>query len=72
MNILLNSILTRRGLITREQKWEDWKIVGMSRDDITIGTEHWLSDGWKEKVRLPGAKMKPDLVWLHRDSDDQW
>ena len=26
---------------------------------------------WKEKGRVPGAKLKPDLVWLRRDTGDQ-
>ena len=26
----------------------------------------------KERGRVAGAKLKPDLVWLRRDSDDQW
>ena len=41
-------------------------------DEITIGTEHWRSDEWKEKGRVAGAKLKPDLVWLRRDPGDQW
>ena len=35
-----------------------------------IGTEHWRSDEWKEKGRVPGAKRKPDLVWLMRKTGD--
>ena len=72
VNILLNSILVQRGLITHEQKWEDRKMVRTDTDEITIGTEHWRSDEWREKGRIAGAKLKPDLVWLRRDSDDQW
>ena len=41
-------------------------------DEITVGTEHWSAEKWKEKGRVPGAKLKPDLVWLLRDSGDQW
>ena len=41
-------------------------------DEITIGTEHWRSDEWRCKGRVAGAKLKPDLVWLRRDSGDQW
>ena len=40
VNILLNNILTQRGLITHEQKWEDRKTVRTCRDKITVGTEH--------------------------------
>ena len=47
-------------------------MVRTARDEITIGTEHWRSEEWKEKGRVPGAKLKPDLVWLWRDSGDQW
>ena len=43
-----------------------------SSDEITIGTEHLRSEEWKGKGRVAGAKLKPDLVWLRRDSGDQW
>ena len=26
----------------------------------------------ERKGRISGAKLKPDLVWLRRDSGDQW
>ena len=47
-------------------------MVRTPRDEITIETEHWWSDDWKEKSRVAGAKLKPDLVWLRRDAGDQW
>ena len=72
VNILLNNILLKRGLISPEQRWEDRKMVRTPHDEITIGTEHWRSDDWKGKGRVPGAKLKPDLVWLRRDSGEQW
>ena len=72
VNILLNNILIQRGLITHEQKWDDRKMVRTARDEITVGTEHWRSDEWKAKGRITGAKLKPDLVWLRRDSEEQW
>ena len=72
VNILLNNILVQRGLISHEQRWEDRKMVKTQKDEITIGTEHWVSDEWKVKGRVAGAKLKPDLVWLRRDSGDQW
>ena len=53
VNILLNNILVQRGLVTHEQKWEDRSMVRTQTDEITIGTEHWRSDEWKEKVELP-------------------
>ena len=59
-------------MIDREQKWEDRKTVGTARDEITVGTEHWRSDKWKERGRVAGARLRPDLVWLRRDSGDQW
>ena len=43
-----------------------------ARDEITVGTEYWRSAEWKEKGRVSGAKLKPDLVWLRCDSDDEW
>ena len=49
VNILLNNILVQRGLIAHEQRWEDRKMVKSRNDEITIGTEHWRSDEWKEK-----------------------
>ena len=72
VNILLNNILIQRRLATREQKWEDRKMVRTPTDEITIGTEHWRSDEWKERGRVQGAKLKPDLVWLRCDSGGQW
>ena len=68
----MNNILVRRGLVTHEQRWEDRKTVRTPRDEITVGTEHWRSDEWKEKGRVPRAKLKPDLVWLRRDAEGQW
>ena len=59
-------------MVTREQKWEDRKMVRTPHDEITIGTEHWRSEEWKTKGRVAGAKLKPDLVWLWRDSGDAW
>ena len=47
-------------------------MVRTSTDEITIGTEHWRSDEWKEKGRVRGAKLRPDLVWIRRDSGDMW
>ena len=47
-------------------------MVKTARDEITIGTEHWRSDEWKDKGRVAGAKLKPDLVWLHRDTGGEW
>ena len=42
------------------------------RDEITVGTEHWRSDEWKDKGRVSGAKLKPDLVWVQREASGQW
>ena len=72
VNTLLNNILKQRGLISHEQRWEDRKMVRAIRDEITIGTEHWRSEEWKEKGRVAGAKLKPDLVWLRKDSGGLW
>ena len=71
VNILLNNILIQRRLISDEQKWEDRKIVRTDTDEITIGTEHWVSDEWRDKGRVAGAKLKPDLVWLRRENGGQ-
>ena len=71
VNILLNNILIQRGLITHEQKWDERKTVRTDRDEITVGTEHWKSDEWRERGRVAGAKLKPDLVWLRQDTGDQ-
>ena len=68
INIILNNILKQRGVISHEQKLEDRKTVRTACDESTIGTEHWRSDEWKEKGRVAGAKLKPDLVWLRRVS----
>ena len=72
VNILLNNILVQRGLVVHEQKWEERKMVKTARDETTIGTEHWRSEEWRQKDRVPGAKMKLDLVWPRRDSGGQW
>ena len=72
VNILLNNILIQRGLAAHEQTWDDRKMVRTPSDEITIGTEHWLSDEWKERGRVTGAKLKPDLVWLQREASGQW
>ena len=72
VTILLNNILLQRDLVSREQKWEERKMVRTLTDEITIGTEHWRSDEWKEKGRVSGAKLKPDLVWLRRENGGQW
>ena len=49
VNILLNNILVWRKLISHEQRWEDRKMVRTPMDEITIGTEHWRADEWKER-----------------------
>ena len=41
VNILINNILKQRGLVSKEQDWDDRKMVKTTRDEITIGTEHW-------------------------------
>ena len=43
-----------------------------TRDEITIGTEHWRSEEWKTKGRVVGAKLKLDLIWLRCDTSGQW
>ena len=68
MNILLNNILLQMGLVSHEQKWEDQKTVKTAKDEISVGTEHWKTEEWKEKGRVTVAKLRPDLVWLRRDS----
>ena len=47
-------------------------MVRSPNDEITIGTEHWRSDEWKEKGRVAGAKLKPDMVWLRRENGGVW
>ena len=72
VNILLNNILLQRKLVTREQRWEDRKMVRTKTDEITVGTEHWRSEDMKGKGRVAGTKLKPDLVWLSKDSEGVW
>ena len=72
VNVLLNNILVQRGLISHEQKWDERKTVRTPNDEITVGTEHVRSDEWKGKGRVAGARLKPDLVWLRRDTGGQW
>ena len=48
VNILLNNILVQRGLNSHEQRWEDRKMVRTPKDEITIGTEHWRSEEWRQ------------------------
>ena len=72
VNILLFNIIVQRGQIAHEQRWEDRKTVRTARDEITIGTEHWRSDERRCKGRVPGAKLKLDLVRLMGDSEGHW
>ena len=72
VNNLLNNILVQRGLIAHEQTWDDRKMAMTATDEITIGTEHRLSDEWKGKGRVTGVELKPDLVRLQRDAGGQW
>lgn len=72
VNILLNNVLIQRGLIAHEHEWDERKMVRTARDEITVGTEHRVTDEWKQKGRVTGAKLKPDFVWLRRDSGDEW
>ena len=62
VNILLNNILIQRGLIDHEQRLEDRKTGKTEKDEITVGTEHWRSDEWKNKGRVAGTKLRSDLV----------
>ena len=41
-------------------------------DEATVGTEHWRSDEWKAKGGVTGSQLKPDLIWLRRDSGGDW
>ena len=43
VNILVNNIPVKRDII-HEQKLDDKKMVRTARDQITIGTEHRMSD----------------------------
>ena len=72
VNILLNNILIRRGLVTNEQKWDERKTARTPKDEITVGTEHWRSDEWKNGGRVARARLKPDLVWLRREDVGEW
>ena len=59
-------------MITHEQRWDERKTVRTDRGEITVGTEHWRSDEWRNKGRVTGAKLRPDLVWLRRDPEGIW
>ena len=72
VSILLNNILVQRGLVSHGQKWEDRKTVRTPNDELTVGTEHLRSEKLKDKGRVAGARLKPDLVWLRRDQGGQW
>ena len=72
VNVLLNNILIQRGLTVHEQKWEERKTVKTAKDEFTVGNEHIRSDEWKGKGRVVGARLRPDLVWLRRDTSDNW
>ena len=43
-----------------------------ANDEIIIGTELLLPDEWKMKGRVVGSRLRPDLVWLRRDTSDNW
>ena len=70
LNNLLNNILVQRGLVSHEQRWEDRKTVMSAHDEITVGTEHCRPDEWKNKGRVRGARLKPDIVWLRCDTGE--
>ena len=59
-------------MIDHEQKWEDRKTVQTAKDEITVGTEQWRSEEWSNKGRVAGAKLMPDLAWLHPVSTGKW
>ena len=42
--------------------------VRTARNEITVGTEHPWSYEWRGRGLVHGARLKPDLVWLRRDS----
>ena len=42
------------------------------RDEIAVWIEHVRSDELKNKGRVVGARLKPDLVLLRRDAGGQW
>ena len=65
VNILLNNILKERGLISNEQNGEDRNMVRTDTDEITIRTEHWRSEEWRNEGRVHGVKLKQDTMWLH-------
>ena len=54
VNILLNNTLMQRGFIFREQLWEDRKMIGTTKDEMTVSTEHWRSGERKKKGRVAG------------------
>ena len=58
--------------VSHQQKWDDRKMGRTPRDKFTVGTDHFRSDEWKGKGRVVGARLKPDLVWLRRDSGSDW
>ena len=66
-NILVNNIPIQRGLISYVPRWEDLMTVRTDKDEITVGTEHQLSEEWNEQCQVTGVKMRPDLVWVRRD-----
>ena len=47
-------------------------MVKTSRDESTVGTEHWLSEDWKQQGHVADSSLKPDLVWLGREAGGQW
>ena len=58
--VLLNNILIQRGMIAHEPMFEE-RTMRISRDEITIGTEHWRSDEWRERWRVARAKLNLTL-----------
>ena len=49
VNIIFNKILVQRGMVANEQKWDERNLVNAVRDEITVGTEHRMSDEWRGK-----------------------
>ena len=56
VNILLNNILIQRGLVTREQRWEDMNALRTSRDETRSQSEPSTCGptSGKAKAELPG------------------
>ena len=70
--ILFNFILVHSFLISNVHYSDYSNMVLTSIHFVPIWTEHLPSEEWRGNFCVARSKLMPDLLWLRRDSEDQW